>query len=164
MKTEQNKKNLNKKAVSEMLAYVILIVIAIAVSVGVYAWFRATSGVGETPKCPDEVPLVIQEASCTLDGTVSKLTLTVKNKGLFDIKGYDIRGTTDAAKKPVIPLGGTNNGRYTFGNTLAPNTPDTKTFTNVGNLAKIEIEPFREQEGEIILCDKAIITQEVSCV
>ena len=51
----------NKRAVSMIVAYVILITIAIALSILVYNWLRFYVGPGEKVECPEGVSLIIQE-------------------------------------------------------------------------------------------------------
>jgi len=61
--TIRNKKN--KKAVSLMLSYVLLIVIAISVAIGVYAWLKfVAEGTEGLEKCPADVSLIIQNYEC----------------------------------------------------------------------------------------------------
>jgi len=51
---------MNKKAISLMLSYVLLIIIVIAVSIGVYTWIRFwVLGIEPIEDCPGGVSLVI---------------------------------------------------------------------------------------------------------
>ena len=83
-----NKKN--KKAVSLMVSYVILISIGIALAILVYGWMKFyTSPDQETRKCPDQIALIIDDYSC--DYGNSELNLTIKNQGLFTTDGFIVK-------------------------------------------------------------------------
>ncbi len=176
-----------KKAVSLMVSYVLLIVIGISLAILVYYWILPQINLEEMPKCPDNVALIIMDYSCDL--STDEITLTLKNQGRFDIDGFFIRGT-DSANEEAIPATGLSDpdnaeiidGSYYFGfpkiSPLEPNGQETKTFSYfpvietapITELKRIQIEPFRIQNSSktgkprIALCDTATITQNVNCV
>ena len=83
----------NKKAVSLMISYVLLIVIGMSLAIIVYEYIIIVVIIEPTPTCPETLSLIIQEYSC--NAGAKKITIEVKNKGLFNISGYEIRGTND---------------------------------------------------------------------
>lgn len=77
----------DKKAVSVIIGYVMLISMAIALSILVFAWLRFYVSPGEELECPSDVAIVLQDYA--YDGV--DLDLRLKNKGLFSIDGFFIR-------------------------------------------------------------------------
>ncbi len=157
-----------KKAVSLMLSYVLLIVMAISVAGAIYAWLKIKTDIEPVPKCPSEVSLIIQDYSC--NSLKKMINITVRNKGLFSLDGYYIIGTdNEGISFPLKIIEGNleiEGGKYLFDKPLKPNELNNKTFSYnliLDNLKKIQIEPFKIEEGEVVLCDNAIISQEVSC-
>lgn len=161
----------DKKAISEMVSYVLLIVIAIGLSVGVYAWLRWQANIEKIEACPEDVSLVLKEYKCLYTG---KIQVTVKNNGLFNVNGYVIRGTNSSDKNALIgfPLKDVNlnygsnvAGAVYFNNSLAPGKEITGelSYSGLNKLTRVEIEPFRIQPGGLKLCNNAIVHQEVSC-
>ena len=101
---KKSEQKTNKKGVSLMLSYVLLIVIGLSIAAGVYAWIRFY-GEGffrETPKCPEDVSIMIQDYSC--DPARKSINITIKNKGIFSIDGYYIKGTNDKTQVPIFAL------------------------------------------------------------
>jgi len=184
MKIKNLKKMENKKAVSEMVAYVLLVVISISLAIIVYAWLSKYIRVTPTPECPDSVALSVEDYVCYDDNQT--LLLRVKNKGFFNISGYDIWGTSNTSKEALTSLryevsaSGMPKGRYyfeifskspTFGNgTLGPGRIDSKIHLfyyddfPTNHLEKIKIQPFVVIKDREAMCDKAIIVMEVGCL
>lgn len=82
-----------KRAISEVVAYVILITISLSLSAMVYTWLRFYTGETSNEVCPDGASIVISDYNC-VPGTVDvsgKLNITLKNKGLFTLDGFTIR-------------------------------------------------------------------------
>ena len=80
-------KKKNKRGVSEMVGYVLLITLAIVMGIIAYSWMK-TYLPKEINICPDGVSLFIEKAE--LNQTDFQLKLTLKNNGLFDVYGYFI--------------------------------------------------------------------------
>jgi len=171
---KQNKMK-NKKAVSTMVSYVLLIVIALGLASGVFAWlkFYATPPTDEG-LCPKDVALTIKDYSCDTDEDT--LTLKIENKGLFSIEGFFIKGAKERDKLSTIPLIRTDqpdaiDGRYDFVGSLSPRQTITTKFsyTNLINitgssLKRIEMQPFVIEEGNIAVCDNRIsLNLELTC-
>ncbi len=93
-----------KKGLSNMVAYVLLISITIALSALVYNWLRFYVGESDIIECPDGVNLIIQNYSCS-SGSDGSLNVTLKNKGLFNSDGFIIR---------VNDRAGADSGFYTL--------------------------------------------------
>jgi len=154
----------NKKAVSLMISYVLLVAIALLLSAGVYVWLKVY-----VPKnietCSSDVSLILQNYDCD---TLGEIIITVKNNGLFTADGLFIRASEIQGDLPTIALINPNNdgpdepGRWDFeALKLKPGEIDTKTFnypSDVSNIEKIQIQPFVIGKEGILLCEN-IITQ-----
>lgn len=148
-----------KKAITELIAYVLLIGLAITLSILVYNWLRFYVMPYESRTCPDGVSLIVQEYSCN----AGKINITVKNKGLFKINGYIIKvnNETDNLGKPKgLPIHLLDSISFT----LNPSEIHSKTWdyeSAYGRLVEIEIEPIRIQENKTVYCDKSILKQTI---
>ncbi len=91
-------KKTNKKAVSIMIGYVLLITFAIIMSTIVYQWAK-TYVPKESLDCPDGVSISIKEFSCEQGTLSTPLNLTLENNGRFNIAGYFIHGTNDSGQE-----------------------------------------------------------------
>ncbi len=159
----------DKRGVSEVIGYVILIVIAISLSVGVYAFLRQQVPQNQ-PMCPEDVSLSIETVKCS--GNV--LNVTLSNRGLFSVEGAIVKtGDVGSAYKQIICLNsfGVGDPSCSLFNatsvshvTLIPgdswkmSVPYTQTGTR-----EIEVEPIFMLEGKQLLCDRAVIVQQVTC-
>lgn len=168
----------NKKGISVMIGYVLLITGAIVMSILVYQWLRSYVP-SESPECPADVSVFIKEHVCS----TNQLDITLKNNGKFNIAGYFIHvsdqtdqkiATTDIsqyiesggifAENAVIFLAGGNNA-------MKPNDEKLGVFglseTGMDNIYLIEIIPARFQKIEnrltFISCGNAKVREEVSC-
>tara|TARA_Y100000310_G_C20565084_1_gene755078 strand:+ start:249 stop:779 length:531 start_codon:yes stop_codon:yes gene_type:complete len=169
-----------KKGVSLMVSYVLLVVIAIGLAILVYYWLLPQINPEEISKCPDDTTLIVLDYSCDIDSSKDTITLIVKNQGRFNIDGFFIRGTnlTDESI-PAAGLSDPNdkdsiNGTHYFiysGNNLSALKPDlqyekTFSYSEIKELKKMQIEPFRIQEyakgkNRVVLCDRSTITQNI---
>jgi hypothetical protein len=86
----------NKKGLSVIIGYVLLMVVSIVMSVIVYQWLK-TYVPKDTAACDDGTSMFIQEA--TYNCTSGILTVTVKNNGRFSIDGYFIHASNKSAEK-----------------------------------------------------------------
>ncbi len=83
---------MNKKAVSIMIGYVLLIIIAVAVSVLVYGFLKAYVP-KEKPECEKELALIIEDVkiNCDSSNVPQSIDVTVNNRGLFKMDAVFIR-------------------------------------------------------------------------
>lgn len=148
-----------------MVSYVLLIVIAIGIAVGVYAFISAMVP-RATDKCPSETALIIQDYQC--DPALKTINLTLKNKGLFSLNGYYITASNQSGRMPTIKINSTEGGegQVDFGAfPLAPNNISTEGFdySALNTLKKIGITPYRtNSKGKISICSDAVIEQEMN--
>jgi len=95
MFVNKNRNEKNKKAISELVSYVLLITLAIAMAAA--AWFFLKP-YAEKPlpeeECPESVSIVLENYSC--NGT--HINYTLSNRGFFNITGIKlaiVNGTDD---------------------------------------------------------------------
>jgi len=158
----------NRKAISEIVAYVLLIVISISLALLVYAWLKSNI-LKPAEECPDSVSISI-EYKCNL--TKQSIDLKIKNNGLFTINGFIARASNKTGGLAICSLE-KDDDRGTFffkkyiGEELKPNEEyeiSELSYKSCNNITRIEIEPFITNK-EIILCNKAIVSEEVkNCV
>src|SRR3989344_3734074 len=100
MRRMNNLSLLNKKGVSVMVGYVLLIAIAVALSTAVFFYLKLYLP-DERPECNVDVKLTIEELTCTLVGAQdSEIDIKIANKGLFNVDGAYIKiGDPDRAFK-----------------------------------------------------------------
>ncbi|MBT6689860.1 hypothetical protein HN903_00875 [archaeon] len=79
-----------KRGLSNVIAYVLLISITLSLSVVVYGWLKNYTNNQDVDSCPDNVNVVISNYGCE-DGVGGYLNVSVKNKGLFNVDGYVLR-------------------------------------------------------------------------
>jgi len=164
-------KRMNRKGLSEVVAYVLLIAVAISLSVLVYSWINSYLP-KPTNECPDGVSLIIKDYTC--EETQNLLNLTVQNKGRFDIEGYILKTSNNTETTPTRTLtynpgDGTQASSaivYITSNTelvLSPGQTQNQIFnySNQNTIKKIQLIPFKLYKGETLLCGIAAITQNI---
>lgn len=158
----------NKKALSELIAYVLLVGIALSMSVFVYSWmkFRVEKPFAEED-CPDTVSLVLVSYTCS----ANVMNVTVQNKGMFDIYGYSIKSSDveiGLAGKSSFDLfkkdGESGDNIIEFISALKGNARNSTLFSYAKNIKQIEIEPYILKEGETdkTFCKNAVVTSKTS--
>ena len=155
-----------KRALSNVIGYVLLIAITISLSVMVYGWLRFYVMADEVEECSSGVNVIIKDYNCarTVPGKgVGYLNITLKNKGLFNVDGYTLRVhyredatfglyTFNETGSSIVP-GGEVSHSYSF---------DDYDFEKVlTDLSLVEVQPFI-LDGDKISC-KSHSLQMVSC-
>ena len=161
----------SSKAISEIISTVLLIVMAIAMAGAVYSWmtFYVQKPL-PVESCPDGVSLTIEQYNCT----GNNITITVQNRGLFDITGFSAKFNNETgnetspeiAGKYSLNIKGMNSNIVVFSKNLSSGDKTTAEFTFAGynQIAQIELEPFRgyDNYSRPNFCDKAVIRQSIS--
>ena len=153
-----------KKGLSNMIAYVLLITITISLSILVYNWLQFYVGASDFEECPEGVNLVIQNYSC-IEGHGGQVNVTLKNKGRFEVDDFILRvhDRDDAdfglyilnVSGGAIPVGGLSFQNYTI-----PNSDEETRFTTV---TLIEVQPIIVgEDGRNISCP-SFTAQSVVC-
>ena len=172
-------KIINKKGISVVLSYVVLIMIVIILAGMTYTWlkFRIPK---EIPKCPDDISIIIKNY-CYVEEEIGEeddyeylLTVIFQNKGLFNIDGILIRYGDDVDDPAMNSFEMKNEaGAWIESPYMELETAPGETKTVKGlkyseddeeDIEKIELTPFIYKEGskEIILCEDAMISEEIT--
>jgi len=161
---------LNKKAVSLMISYVILISIVIGLSIGVYGWLKLIANPSESINCKEGTSLILESELCAL----GRLELTLKNNGRFNIDGVIISiGEIEENQPTFYPIAegfeGLSAGHYPFISVLKPQKSAIAYFTNkdktgaiINNVNVIQLQPFILKNNQKIICQDAVIKQKVT--
>jgi hypothetical protein len=166
----------DKRAVSIIVSYVLLITITLSLSVLVYNWLRWRVQPVEIPECSSNVKIVIQDYYCVPsdvrpgETTVSgNIQIILKNKGLHNVSGFNIRvhdredaefgfytleeGGVQMAPDTEFPVGG---GYMVYNFSDVRDHP-----TQLEKVTLIEVQPFIIEDDKIIC--KSYATQPVDC-
>lgn len=172
---------INKKAISLMISYVILIAIVISVSVGVYSYLKISANIGPEIDCKPGTSVIIEEYECFTGYSFAAagIDLNIKNNGRFNVDGVIVAVGNESQRAPVtylIPDSSTVQleGHYFFANKLKPGESETVEFSNeeddgVGgtqpveyeNITVVQIQPFIIDGTSKIICTDAVIKQNV---
>lgn len=161
----------NKKGVSEIVSYVLLISMTLAISGVIYAWLVFYVTPGQEIKCDEGVSLTIQ--AYNYNCTTGELNLSLQNRGMFNIDGYLIRVNNKSGSKiGVYSLNKTGtkintsevyDDYYLDSHILDSLGSDENKKEFTGNITFIEIQPFVNQDGYVnIFCD-SIAKQKIEC-
>ena len=167
----------NKKGVSVLVGYVLLVVFAIIIGAGVYAWLK-TYVPNDSLNCPDGTSAFIKDAR--FDSINSILDLRVRNNGRFDVAGYFIHASNSSTQKlqaidlspylneddQGVIFGNSVLHSVTGGNDLKPGDESHNTFTipsQIGNIYSIRVIPTRFQiednRNRFVSCGDARVEQ-----
>jgi len=80
----------DKRGISNIIGYVLLIGISISLSVLVFNWLRFYVSPDEIEQCPDAIDVIIEDYAC-VSGANGFLNISLKNKGRFSVDGYILR-------------------------------------------------------------------------
>jgi flagellin-like protein len=86
----------NRRGVSEIIGYILLIAIVVVISIFVYQWLK-TYVPQEALTCPTETSVSVQEYDYNC--TVNTLNFTLQNEGTFSIAGYFIHASNDSTQE-----------------------------------------------------------------
>lgn len=137
----QTRKSLkDKRAVSELIGYILLITFAIVIAGVVFQWLK-TYVPKEGIACPDEVSIYISDY--TFDKNSKELNLILKNNGQFSIGGIFIYYSTDETQEIAV-------------NDLSKEVKDKNKFLNLGIALGVPGEnSFKPGEEKSIIFDIA---------
>lgn len=171
----------NKRGISVMIGYVLLITFAIVMSVVVYNWMESYVP-KEKVKCEDGVSLIVKNYNCDS----SELNITLLNNGRFSLAGFVIHGKeNETAEIATIDLSENltskkfvAEGKIYFGGGGANSLPSGAPYPGEGifmtfnissydEIPEIEIIPVREVEWKnkpmTAVCGNARIEETVNC-
>ena len=155
-----------KKAISEIISYVILISIVLFLSTVIYIWLKTASNATPATDCKEDTSVVVSSYQCLGD-----VRLSIKNNGYFNVDGIILAVGNNSQREPDVYLLSTYltdsiAGHYDFIPPLAPGeTREAKfiTKTDTGdltfNITLIKIQPFIIDKNEEVLCNNAVIKQ-----
>ncbi len=157
-----------------MVSYILLIVGAIGLSVLVYNYLKDFTPKGET-ECDEGVSLAIRSYTC--DAAKNNLTITLHNNGKFNIPDFYVKIGTEASKiKCALQTPEEVSGGIAFkpGKIHVYNYTATEDIDLEGCNIKdfidtldynLEIQPIVEDKksGLWAVCDKAIVSQTITC-
>ncbi len=171
----------NKRGISMVIGYILLIAISIVMSIIVFQWLK-TYVPKESINCPEGTSIFIKEVHYNC--TKKELDITIRNNGKFGIDGYFIHVSNKSDEEIAtidissnITEGGIISGssvRFSelIENALSPgDTGNTITshfnVAGYGTLYKVEIIPTRIQEEDnkkrVVSCSNAKTEQDLAC-
>jgi hypothetical protein len=144
---------IRKRALSNLVAYVLLITITISLSVMIYGWLKFYVDGEDIPTCPEGVNIIVESYSCS----GNSLTVNLRNKGFFSIEGFVLRTHNRSnAEFGVHVLNST-------GVALAPGANTSRVYSFVGDpITIVDVQPFLDREGDKISCE-SYASQKVVC-
>jgi flagellin-like protein len=181
MLKKAKKKNSNKRGLSEIVGYAILIAIAIGLAVAVFSWYKiVANGVGEKIDCKEGTSISIEDYSCKMipggglgGADITNFTLKIKNNGNFNVFGVIVLVGNDSTKEPYVMLQnidptsfGPALGKFQFTSELKPNDYAYATFVNssinVSQIRRVSIQPFIFINGKQVVCSGTLIKEPIT--
>ncbi len=166
-----NSLRLNKKGVSLMIGYVILIAGAIGLSTAVFFYLKLYLP-SEQPKCYENIELSFENVTCQTLGGGARIFVNFTNRGLFNVNAAYIKfGEADRTVRTILNnperdflLSECNN----FNNQLKPTEYFCKTFNydsvvTDGKVYELSVEPLMWIDNTPVLCPESIVTKRVLC-
>ncbi|MBU0760826.1 MAG: hypothetical protein KJ858_03990 [Nanoarchaeota archaeon] len=112
----------NKKAISLMVSYALLVVIAVAMGAIIYPFLKSYI-FSEKAECQQDISLTINRVWC--NSTTTRITVELFNSGLFNIDGAFVRFSNES--RVVRPQLNPRNETFSQG-ALEPSSSRTDTF------------------------------------
>jgi hypothetical protein len=150
----------NKRGVSIIVGYTLLIVIAIGLSIGVFTLLKSYVP-KDTPECKSDVKIIIQDAVCDLE----TLTISLKNKGLFKADALYVRAAS-ADREVRVLLNPADLYLNPNDRGLKPGQEIIKDYTHPElspGEKMFEIQPAVFDGNDLAICEQAIVVQPITC-
>lgn len=163
-------KKRNKRGVSVIIGYVLLVIIGISLSIIVYNWMKKKIP-AQPLECPDGVSIMIVSYECDPNNNI--LNLTLQNNGLFNIDSILIGAAKNKSEIAIynLTLQQTNKvksggGRliYFMGGLSATNNEKISFSMKYGDkVERIEITPLYldKEKFKSVVCSNRKIEQEI---
>jgi len=166
----------NKKAISLMVSYVILISIVITLAIGVFAYLKIVANISPPIDCEQGTSITLESYECFTGGEFDPagIDLHLKNNGRFNLDGI-ILAVGNNPDSPVIYLmpdeieSSSFKGHAFFNQPLKPGETKTTEFSNIngdtriavasGDIQVIQIQPFILTDNGLTICEQAVIKQ-----
>lgn len=167
--------NKNKRGISVMIGYILLVSFAIIISITVYkildSYAKGAEGLEE---CPEGVSLFMTDYNCDN----GKLELTIINRGRFNIGGYFIHATTspdqglateDLSRTIEGEIRISKNTVFFTENSFEPNDEEVKHVFDLRKITEEEIYSIDilpvivKDEEKIISCRNSKIKEILNC-
>ena len=148
---------LNKKGISEIVSYVLLVVLALGLATGTYAFLSSYTNPFEEGECSEGLSITVTNFSCG-DGFIN---LTLKNNGRFDLAGVIINGVNiTGSQEREIQLYDHSTKINVSNETILPTLSYSQTLQT---LSYVKLYPYIvDKEGYNRLCDEAIVKIKVN--
>ena len=166
--------NQNKKGLSEMISYVLLVAIAIGISTGVFVWLKSFATVNPVVDCEEGTSVLMDSYTCECNAGLCLINLKIKNNGRFNVSGIMLTVSNDSKKEPIYYLISQNDTRRRlqgfnyFDFQLNPGSIDDANFLNelkdgdtINSIAIIQIQPFIMLKKNRVVCQNSIIKQPI---
>jgi hypothetical protein len=169
-----------KKGLSAMVGYVLLVVFSVFLGVITYTLLRTI--VPQKPlECHDATSLMIE--GYTYDCNTNILTLNIENNGRINVGGYFIYGSSNGMRQRDVELSALNMddksllsplgvkfGNPIVKNSLKPNQVEIETYdlTELNqDLTYLELQPIiwgtEDRKMKLIQCSDAIVRKDIQC-
>jgi len=159
----------DKKGVSLMISYVLLILISVVVAISIFAWLKLAANVEPVISCEEGSSINVIDYVC-----INRvLELTVKNNGRFNLGGFVLTVGDNIERVPISPITPIDDsseyiesGYYVFDESLRPEQTKIARFEgsslNFDNIKNIRVQPFIILEsGDKIICEESVIRQKL---
>ncbi len=181
---EANRRKFGKRGVSEMVAYVILISIAMGLAVAIFAYLSYVVNIVKPPfDCKEGTSISLEDYGCNPD--LGEINLTIRNNGRFNVDGIIVKFSDNSSKEPVIMLkpqySGTTGlfsaatkGHFSFDILPPGDIPRVAKFTIMqdnlppydikdGTLKIIQIQPFIRDKKKVACTGTTIKQPLIDC-
>ena len=137
MLKKANLRKMKKRGLSEIVAYAIMIAIAISLATAVFAWLIIVAKPPTPVDCKEGTSVYLESFSC--NPLTNGFGLIIKNNGGFNISGVIVKISNDVTKEPTTALkpdatGGLLDGYYQFSHDLQPGETLSANFTNPSSI------------------------------
>ena len=152
-----NKKR-NRKGISELVSYVLLITLSIAIAGGTYVWLKSLATPPKTVECPDVSLWIINDTCYGRGSSLGNITFFLQNKGRIDISGFKIQASekSDEVIPRNINIKSPKDGRLIqnqyFGNIGSSETVEIYGEFNLNTIKVMRITPMKQINGTDAYC------------
>lgn len=149
---------MNKRGLSEIVAYAIMIAIAISLAVAVFAWLKIVANPSAPIDCNEGTSIYLDSYSCS--GAI--ITLIMKNNGGFNVSGYIIKVSDDASKEPTTMITPTGYHEFLSPSGLIPGASESADFTKTSSIKRISYQPFVFINNKKVVCQGTAIKEPIT--